>query len=525
MGRFQRAVALALVPVLLLTSCATLPRELHRDLQPPKHASRVDSGAPYLIAHMRDGHAYVLDSWTIDEATRTVAGRGRLLDARRTAVGGGDAYTIPVDSVALFETNVVRVPAEAVVIAGLTIVIGIAAVVGLAVLAACIADPKCFGSCPTFYVWDGERMKLQAEGFSASVSPSLEATDVDALPRARPDGRTLEVVMKNEAPETHVVRYVHVLAALRPPGGLVYAATDGSFRQVTRVIPPRRCSAAEGDVTEALREFDGRERSSVTDSTDLAARETIEIAFAPVPEGEVGLVLASRQSLLTSYLFYQGLAYLGRSAGAWLASIERGVPGALNQAAGIGSVLGGIEIQTLAEDGTWRRVAEVRETGPLATDVRVIPLPAGALSTTAPVVRLRMARGAWRVNQIALAVLGGRVEPIRLSPERVLKEDRPDEDARSRLADTTRALVTLPGDTYSIRYRLPEHPERYELFLETRGYYLEWVREQWLATEDPVRAATMGARPREALRAMAPEYKRIEAEFERNFWGNRHAEP
>jgi hypothetical protein len=524
MGRMQKVVALALVPILLMTSCGPMRRELHRELQPPEQASKVNDRAPYLIAHMRDGHAYVLDTWTIHEAERTVTGHGRRLDASR-AVIGQDAYTVPIDSVALFETNVVSLPADAVVMRGLTIVVGILAVVGLAFLIACIADPKCFGSCPTFYVWDGGNMKLQAEGFSASVSPSLEATDVDALARARPAGRTLEVVMKNEAPETHVVRYAHVLAAPRPPGGLVYAATDGSFRQATRVIPPLRCTALEGDVTEALRGFDARERTSSADSTDLAARETIEVVFPAVPDGEVGIVLASRQSLLTSFLFYQGLAYLGRSAGTWLASIERGVPGALDRASGIGRVLGGIEIETRSDDGAWRPIAEVHETGPLATDVRVIPLPAGALSAEAPVVRLRMARGAWRVNQVALAALGPRIEPIRLRPERVLKDDRPDEEARRLLADTTRALVTLPGDTYTIRYRLPEHPERYELFLETRGYYLEWIREPWLATEDPARAAMMGLRPREALRALASEYKRIEAEFERNFWGHRHAGP
>lgn len=524
MDRLQKVVALALVPIFLMTSCGPMRRELRRDLQPPGRASKIDDRAPYLIAHMRSGHAYVLDTWTIHEAERTVTGQGRRLDASR-AVIGQDAYTVPIDSVALFETNVVRLPADAVIIRGLTIVVGIAAILGTAILIYCLTEPKCFGSCPTFYVWDGERMKLQAEGFSASVSPSLEATDVDALAHARPEGRTLEVVMKNEAPETHVVRYAHVLAASRPPGGRVYAATDGSFRQATRVIPPRRCIALEGDVTEALLGFDGRERTSTADSTDLAARETIEVTFPTLPDGEVGIVLASRQSLLTSFLFYQGLAYLGRSAGAWLASIERGMPGALDQAGGIARTLGGIEIETRSGDGAWHRITEVRETGPLATDVRVIPLPAGALTAASPVVRLRMARGAWRVNQVALASLGPRVEPVRLRPERVLKDDRPDQEARRLLADTTGALVTLPGDTYTIRYRLPEHPERYELFLETRGYYLEWIREQWLATEDPLRAAMMGARPREALRSLASEYKSIEAEFERNFWGHRHAGP
>ena len=528
-GRATRCIALILVPILLATSCAPLPRVLRRELRPPQNATSLDTRTPFLIAHLRDGRAYVLDSWSVDEATRTVAGRGRLLDPTRAVIGEGD-YAIPVDEVVLFETNVASVPVDTVILRGITIVVGVTLgailVGGIIIAIACAIDPKCFGSCPTFYTWDGERMKLQAEGFSASVAPSLEATDVDALARARPRGRTLEIVMKNEAPETHVVRYVHVLAAPRPPGGRVYAATDGSFREALRVLPPSRCTAPEGDVTAMFAEFDGRERTSAADSTDLATRETIEVSFDAVPDGDLGIVLASRQSLLTSYLFYQALAYLGRSAGAWVASLERGSPGALEQAAGLWDALGGIEIQTRAVDGTWQTVAEVRETGPLATDVRVVSLPRPAAGWGPSLaVRLRMSRGAWRVNQVALATLGECVVPLRLEPATVLDANRVDDDARARLADTTRALVTLPGQTYTLHYQLPEHPERYELFLESRGYYLEWIREQWLATEDPARAALMGFRPREALRVLAPEYRRVESELEKSFWGNRHAGP
>src|SRR5206468_6916505 len=107
------------------------------------------------------------------------------------------------------------------------------------------ADPKCFGSCPTFYVTDGTHLMLQAEGFSASVAPALGATDVDALVRARPMSRDLEVVMTNEALETHVVRWVHVLAAPRDPGTRVFATPSEGFWQARDLREPTRAEAAE----------------------------------------------------------------------------------------------------------------------------------------------------------------------------------------------------------------------------------------------------------------------------------------
>jgi hypothetical protein len=46
----------------------------------------------------------------------------------------------------------------------------------------CILNPKaCFGSCPTFYGWDGEDTTLMAEGFSSSILRSFEKQDIDML--------------------------------------------------------------------------------------------------------------------------------------------------------------------------------------------------------------------------------------------------------------------------------------------------------------------------------------------------------
>ena len=86
-------------------------------------------------------------------------------------------------------------------------------------------------------------------------------------------------------------------------------------------------------------------------------------------------------------------------------------------------------------------------------------------------------------------------------------------------------LATLPGDAYTLLYRLPENFDRWELFLESRGYYLEWMRSQWLDEEDHGRAAEMLLDPRAALRRLAPAYKRQEAGMDSVFWRSRYARP
>ena len=62
----------------------------------------------------------------------------------------------------------------------------------------------------------------------------------------------------------------------------------------------------------------------------------------------------------------------------------------------------------------------------------------------------------------------------------------------------------------------------YELFLESRGYYLEWVRKEWLADENPALAAMMLINPERALHVLAPDFKKIEPEMEEVFWSSRY---
>jgi len=268
--------------------------------------------------------------------------------------------------------------------------------------------------------------------------------------------------------------------------------------------------------------FDGVERTGPADSADLAARETVDLTFPPSDADRLAIVIGSRQSLLPTFLLYQAFAWLGTSAGSWLAKLERGDRFTTDRVASVVNTLGGIEVRIGDEAGIWSSVGEVMETGPLGADVRLVPIPRQSDSIR---VQLRMAKGAWRIDYVALAALGDPVMPSTLQPETVYANHQPFPEALEMLLDSSRVLTTFPGDEFILRYRLPDTHSQYEIFLESRGYYMEWMREEWIAEENPMRAARLFLDPARSLRELAPEFKRIEPFVEHAFWNSKYVRP
>jgi hypothetical protein len=514
-----------------LLAAACLPsvqRTLHvpADPAPPSGAAVVqyDASAPALLkAHLRNGDVVRFSRWTVDSATATIAGSGERFDFNRRSTGEGHMQ-LPLDSVVLLESNRL-VPGTS---AALTVMTG----VSLAGTAYCAANPKaCFGSCPTIYVGDGRNAQLEAESFSSSVAPSLEATDLDALPSLRAVRGVATVHVRNEALETHNIRHMTLHVVTHAPHRHAFASEDGRFWIADRVTAPQRCLAAEGDCLTALKASGGAERTTTVDSTDLATREFVHLAFPASGALPRGIVLRARQSLVSTYLFYQTLAYLGNHASDWFAALERGDPLAHAQARRAAEALGGIEVQLQDATGTWHTVATSAEHGPLAADVRVLPLPAGSVPSNDGLlhVRLRLAKGAWRLDHVALAEALEPATAVALAPARVAREQRAgtsdDPAALAALRDSSRLLTTLPGDGLAVMYEVPSAPPaaRTSYFLAVRGYYLEWMRRDWLAEQDPLAAAALLADPAAAMRTLAPRFARLEPTMEREFWGSRHA--
>jgi hypothetical protein len=507
---FLLQLGVALLIAFALCGCAA---GVSRSVYTVSQAKVIDQSSPFLKVHMKNGYVYTLSKWSTDQKESRVLGEGELRDVNRSLVKTG-RDTIPFSEVALFETNVVNVsPATAVM----------AVVTGgsVALTMYCAANPKaCFGSCPTFYAWDGEKMALQAEGFSSSILPALEAKDIDPLYTARPTGRRFRIRMTNEAMETHVVRYADLLAIPRLKGGRVFVSPSDEFYDATDLLEPSSCFGPEGDILSAVRCFDSFERFSLADSTNLAEREILEVHFNTVSGGKLGLVVGFRESLMSTFLFYQTLAYLGNSAVTWLARCQQGSSEMAKYIGAPAQVLGGIEVLVKDDHGDWVRAGEITETGPIAMNVQIVPFPSGL--PRPHVVRLRMSKGLWRLNYIALASIQPAQTPIRLSPTEIRHDNGIDEEARRPIADPTQRLVTFPGDKYTLEYLLPDGYERYELFLESKGYYLEWMRKEWLADENPAKALLAFTDPMQFLKDEAPRFKSTELQMEEAFWRSKY---
>jgi hypothetical protein len=459
------------------------------------------------------GELYALDTWHFELANSVIVGSGALYGIDRQAVSQG-TFNVPMDSVIFAETNEPRtvVPFGIPLLAIWTTVWG-------ALTVACVADPKsCFGSCPTFYLDDVSTDRPRAEGFSSSIAKVLEERDVDALGVSRPGGVRVDVRMTNEALETHAVRYVQLHAVPKPAHAELFATAEGDFYKASGTMRAVGCRSHYGDCLGELLYRDSLEYKSLTDSADLGIRETVELVF-PATAGNVGLVLEARQTFVSTFLLYQMMAYMGSEAATWLATLERGDPFSRRAAWRMANIVGSIEVSIAVDSGPWHAIGSFSEAGPIATDVQLVPftLPPTADSVR---VRLRMARGSWRVGYVGL-VKASPATATALDPFEVQRLKGETGGEREILHDADRYLFTHPGDEYRLSFMLPSDADRYELFLESRGYYYEWMRAEWLAEEDTAMVALMLTRPEAALKALAGEYKLREANFEVNFWNSR----
>ncbi len=486
-------------------------QSLERSLTPPGEGETLDRDAPFLKAHLENGDVAVFSNWRVQNADQVILGSGHRLSPNRDTLAHGQ-LRIPLDRVALFETNTTEPSGS---ITALSILTG----ASLIVTAACLINPKaCFGSCPTFYAPAGSDTLLQAEGFSSSIAPSLERTDVDALYRASASESTVDLRMTNEALETHVVRKANVLMVPRAENERAFQATDGSFWTADTLQRPSTCTAPEGTCRALVEDFDGEERFSRADSTDLATQERITLEFDAPPSDSLGLVIGTRQTLMTTFLLYQTLAYMGTDVGEWLAMLERNNASVRN--AKVKDMLGRVEVWAPAANGRWTKVGEAGEHGPIATDVHLVPL--SDLPTDASTLQLRLTKGNWRIDYLALAHLSGRADPIRVPPSSVSRDGTADPEALAQLRDATQTLTTMPGDAYTLSYDLPTDATGHELFLESRGYYLEWMREDWLEETNPDRVADMLFEPEQMMKTLAPAFKAVEPHMEDAFWNSRY---
>ena len=472
----------------------------------------------YLKAHLEDGKVYILrDKWTLDTTQNILKGEGSLYDANRRIMRTGPV-NVPIDSIVIFETNKSLDEAERNTAGGLAILGGLDVLFGLI----CITAPKsCFGSCPTFYINEEDNFHFaDAEGFSKAISPSLEYADIDALSHIATEN--FSITMKNEALETHCVNQVSLLAVAQRDNERVYQSAEDTFYRCDFEFMTGQALAEEGDITDLLIEADRNERFSLADEQNMLSKEEIYLTFeTPSDPENLGLLISFRQSLMTTYLIYSGLDYMGPYVSDIFAKMESNDNIRKQLRNGIKEELGGIEIHVWNEESErWEVQGSFYETGPIAFNKQILPLQNEYYGKVLK-VKIVLNRGLWRLDQVALTQIHEEIEPIILTPYEVLNKGKKDPDALNRLKDQEAHLISMPGSAYQFNFTMPDKEQKYELFLQSKGYYLEWMRESWLKESNMRKLHQLVKHPRRYLKTEAKAYKEYEKYMEEVFWNSR----
>jgi hypothetical protein len=475
---------------------------------------------PYLKAHLKNGDVCILkNSWEIDSTQTLLTGKGVLYDLNRAKKLEGN-LSIFIDSVAIFETNTKLDSTETGRIAALAILAGLDVILGII----CVTVPKaCFGSCPTFYLNEKDDIHYaDAEGFSNAILPSLEYHDIDALSNQPVTGRNFSITMKNEALETHCIKNLRLLVYPREKGQRVYQSPVDNFYLCENSYKVRQAYGPEGDITNLVDFIDRQERFSYADRHNLSSREEVYLDFVNVEKkDDLGLIINFRQSLMTTYLIYNAMGYMGKKVGEIYAKIETDdqIKKKLNN--GIKKELGDIDIYSWNEQtGHWDFKGGFYETGPIALNCQILPLENVGTGSDVK-LKLILNKGLWRIDYIALTNIKCRVEPVEIFPDAVLNKGKEDVHALEQINNSEKYLISMPGSEYKFQFKLPEESRDYELFLYSKGYYLEWMREHWKKDKNLWRLKLMIEKPQRYLKVEARSYKRYEAMMEQIFWNSK----
>ena len=448
-------------------------------------------------AHLADGSTIVFaEGATISNSL--VTGAGARYDIRLDPVD--TVFGVALDSVLAMESFRTETDVGRSVLYGVPgfYMSAVATAVGILGVCSVVTGENCFGSCPTVYSDSAGVERLEGEAFSYSIAPMFEARDIDRLAVGSDERGEVRLEVRNEALETHYINHLELIEIDHAPGQRVVPDPEGKPVMLGRALALLRASDRDGrDVTELVASPDDLPYASSLSRIEEAmasgpgeVEDHIELEVQVPPGAErIGLHLRLRNSLLATVLFYdmmlgdrgaRALDWLGLDLGEIGPAVELGQWAADNL---------GMRV-SVREDGEWREVARIPDKGPLAWDDVAVPVPVSPARSEKPVrIRLAFPADHWRVDHVMP------FETARYAEGRVIPLSRieaPDGSEQADILSNLRSaddsyFVTAPGHSFSAVFRPgsgrpgPGADRNRTFFLVSQGYYIEWVRQSWLA--------------------------------------------
>lgn len=382
-----------------------------------------------------------------------------------------------------------------------------------------------FGSCPTFYADSAGTELLQGEGFSYSIAPLFEQRDVDRLRLTDAPGGRITLRVRNEALETHYINHFELLEIERAADELALGDNTGHPVAVRNLTSPSMRDRAGRDVTSMMSSLDGKVYSTdervIRNVKAQDLDDYIDLEIKPTSKSDsIAIVLDMRNSLLNTVLLYDNI--LGAQGAASLDFVSRDLY-RISNAVDLGrwySANMGMRVSVL-ENGKYRQVARLGDSGPIAFHKVAIVVPAIRSNTGTVNVRLSFVADDWRIDGISVSSEWRRPTFKFVAASRVSMPDpAQDTSALSAISEPDESyLITSPGQALSVQFDVGESTSSRTWLLASQGYYIEWVRGSWIKSASGKPFTPTNETLVDAVRSWHSK----QAEMERHFYSTRIA--
>ncbi len=359
----------------------------------------------------------------------------------------------------------------------------------------CLACPKCcFGSCPTVYTFSDDGELLQSELFSKCISRQLEEDDLDRLEFKVPDNGQIKLKITNEALETHYINKFNLIAIKHTEGTKVFQTDKNSFCQINELTTFQSATSSSGeDVSELLisdDEFSFRSKEEkFLELREKPVKDFIEIDFKnPHHKDKVKMFVKFKNSLLSTVLLYDVvLGSQGINALEWTKKMNDDYVYAM-QFKTVYDFFSGITIQ-LQRNDKWIEVGKLQDAGPINWKYCVAELPVDKNQDIK--VRLSFIPDNIMIDFVAIDTTDSNDSLLKeyLTPYSLVnyQSEERNEFINDINSEDELYLVTNPGDSYTLYYNYQVTSDSdLTFFIESRGYYNEWVRGNWIKEKNTI---------------------------------------
>jgi hypothetical protein len=351
-----------------------------------------------------------------------------------------------------------------------------------------------FGSCPTVYTSNGADQRLEAECFSYSIGSKYELPDLDRLEQRTPSSGRFTLRLKNEALETHYIDRFRLGYVDHPAGTEAFPTDDGDVLLARNLVPALTARNSEGtDLSRLLRTRDNvaYRLDSLTAGRMLARKKKdyIDVTLN-VPHNATGVTLAlrGRNSLENTILLYDVMMRdQGLEVANWSEKLNDSYLYAWRLYQWYSGV-SGLDI-SVEHDGEFVPAGRISDTGPIAWKPVAAHIPLGDHGDTVR-IRLSFLPDSWNIDWLGFDATEEEQPELHYISSSSIQDN-----AGMARADAIRAindddgdyLVTYPGEWMDLSFDLPPGAGMQRtLFLDSKGYYVEWVRPEWVRERSQV---------------------------------------